>query len=322
VPLPAGVHAQAVIINSTKSPMRCAARLVFCLAVLSGATAAQTGVTDASLEDASNGRAVRIRSAGGGPVSTVPLEVYVARVLAGEGESRASDAAQQALAVAIRTYAVANAGRHGRDGFDLCDSTHCQVLRASTPATASAAIATAGRVLTFKGQPAEVFYSASCGGRSERAADVWPGADYPYLQAAEDDVHAGDPLWTIEIPLRRVQQALERAGFDGSRLRAVEIQARSSSGRVTRLRLVGMRPDVITGDAFRLAIGPRELRSTAFELHLRGDTLRFTGRGYGHGVGLCVVGAGRRALRGESVEAILAKYFPGLVLTDGRRAVR
>ncbi len=316
MPLPAGVHAQAVIITATK-PRRCAALLVFCLAVLSGAATAQTDITDASLNDASKGRTVRIRSLGGGRVTVIPLEIYVARVLAGEGEARATDAAQQALAVAIRTYAAANAGRHGRDGFDLCDSTHCQVLRASTPATRSAALASAGRVLTFNGQPAEVFYSASCGGQSERASDVWPGADYPYLQAGEDDVHAGDPVWTIEIPLRRVQQALRRAGFDGARLRGVEVQERSSSGRVTRLRLVGLRPDIIAGDEFRLAIGANELRSTAFELRVEGDTLRFTGRGFGHGVGLCVIGAGRRALRGETVEAILAKYFPGLMLTAG-----
>ena len=80
-------------------------------------------------------------------------------------------------------------------------------------------MATAGRVLTYNGRPAEVFYSASCGGHSESASQVWPGADYPYLQAVEDDVHAEDPPWTVEFPLPRVQQALRRAGFAGERLR-------------------------------------------------------------------------------------------------------
>ena len=74
---------------------------------------------------------------------------------------------------------------------------------------------------------------------------------------------------------------------------------------------------MITGDQFRLAIGARELRNTAFQLEARGATLHLTGRGYGHGVGMCVIGAGRRAVRGESFEAILAKYFPGLTLTPG-----
>ena len=273
-------------------------------------------VTERDLGAASAGRTVRVGSVPGRRVTTMPLETYVARVLAGEGEPDAPDPARQALAVAIRTYAVANMRRHNRDGFDLCDSTHCQVLRASTPAAREAALATAGRVLTYNGRAAEVFYSASCGGYSESASRVWPGVDYPYLQAAEDDVHAEDRPWTVEFPLRRVQEALRRAGVGGDRLRRVEIEERSPSGRVTRLRLVGLRPDVISGDRFRLALGASELRSTAFAMEARGGTLRFTGRGYGHGVGLCVIGARRRAQRGESVEAILTKYFPGLTLTQ------
>jgi stage II sporulation protein D len=192
------------------------------------------------------------------------------------------------------------------------------VLRASTPAARRAAIATAGRILTWNGRPAELFYSASCGGVSESADAVWPGANLPYLRVQPDDVHEEDRPWTVEIALTTIQQALRRIGFEGSALRAVAIEERSESGRVTRLRLAGLRPDVIAGDRFRRAIGASELRSTAFTLESHGDVLSFTGRGYGHGVGMCVVGAGRRALRGESAEAILAKYFPGLVLTRGR----
>jgi stage II sporulation protein D len=311
VPVPARMHAQAVSARAFACGVLFAAFLV-------AVSQAQSDVADAELTAASSGRTVRVRSATGGRVLAVPLEIYVARVLAAEGESRAAEAAQQALAVAIRTYAVANAGRHGREGFDLCDSTHCQAFGRSTPVTRRAALATASRVLTYNGRPAELFYSASCGGRSESAADVWPGASYPYLRAAEDDVHRGDPLWTVELPLGRVQQALRRAGFVGRQLSGVEIEERSASERVTRLRVRGLQPDVIGGNEFRLAIGAQELRSTAFDLERRGDTLRFTGRGYGHGVGLCVVGAGRRALRGESFEAILGKYFPGLTLTSGR----
>ena len=63
--------------------------------------------------------------------------------------------------------------------------------------TRRAALATAGRILTYNGRPAEVFYSASCGGATERAADVWPGAELPYLQSVPDgDVHADDRDWT------------------------------------------------------------------------------------------------------------------------------
>jgi stage II sporulation protein D len=285
--------------------------LIFALLVVS--LVAQTEVTDSDLEAASGGRVVRVGAlSNDGRVTEVPLEVYVARVLAGEGEPQAPDAAYQALAVAIRTFALANPGRHAGDGFDLCDTTHCQVPRMATPATRHAALATAGQIVTYNGRPAEVFYSASCGGRSERASDVWPGADFPYLASVRDEVHEHDEPWTVELTLREIQQALRRAGFEGQRLRDVRIEARSGSGRATRLGLSGLRPDVIAGDQFRAAVGATELRSTAFSVKKRGNILRFTGRGFGHGVGMCVIGAGRRASRGDSVKAILNRYFPGL----------
>jgi stage II sporulation protein D len=277
-------------------------------------TPAQTEVTEADLLAASNGHTLRIGSTADGHITVVPLEVYVARVLAGEGDPRAADAAQQALAIAIRTYTLKNSDRHARDGFDLCDSTHCQVPRPSTPTSRRAAMATVGQVLTYHGDLAEVFYSADCGGRTERAGDVWPGADYPYLVSRKDDVCDDDPEWTYEVTLQDVQRALTRAGFEGERLKEVRIDGRTSSGRVARLRLTGMYPDVIAGDQFRQALGATDLKSTAFELQTRGGMLRMTGRGFGHGVGMCVIGAGKRALRGETAREILAMYYPGLEL--------
>ena len=279
--------------------------------------AAQSEVTDEQLEAVSVGRTVAIGSPNGGRITRIPLEVYVARVLAGEGEPNAPDAARQALAVAIRTYTLVQMGRHRREGFDLCDTVHCQVLRAANDNSRRAALATAQRVLTVNGAPAEVFYSASCGGRSEGAAQVWPGATFPYMQVVrEDDVHEEDVPWTLELTLDELRSALSRAGFGGGPLRSIEIDAVNQSGRVERLRVPGIRPDEITGPAFRDALGTTRIRSTAFTISRQGKVVRFTGRGYGHGVGMCVIGAGRRARRGESLEAILAQYYPNLRLTD------
>ena len=87
------------------------------------------------------------RPGGGYAVTTLPMDVYVARVLAGEAVRDSQPAALEALAIAVRTFAAANPGRHRADGFDLCDQTHCQVLRGATSATERAAEATAGRVL-------------------------------------------------------------------------------------------------------------------------------------------------------------------------------
>jgi len=84
-----------------------------------------------------------LKPGGGYVVQTMDLEAYVARVLAGEAARASEPAALEALAIAIRTFALANRGRHGSDGFDLCDQTHCQVVRTATAATERAASATA-----------------------------------------------------------------------------------------------------------------------------------------------------------------------------------
>ena len=94
------------------------------------------------------------RPGGGFTVVTMPLETYVARVLAGEAARDSRPAALEALAMTIRTFALANSGRHRGEGFDLCDQTHCQVVRTATPATERAAQTTAGRVLMNGGAPA------------------------------------------------------------------------------------------------------------------------------------------------------------------------
>ena len=339
MPLPEGVHPLAVNRGSRvwalgfrlwalgsrrgartlRKGHRFALLAIFLLLVVPGGVGSKAqaprDVTDANLTAASGSRTVRLGSASGASrPSTVPLEVYVARVLAGEAEPRAAEGAQRALAIAVRTFALVNAGRHAREGFDLCDSTHCQVPRAASATTRRAALATAGQILTRDGKPAEVFYSASCGGHSESADQVWPGADYPYMPAAPDEVHAEDVPWTLVLSLQEIQRSLASAGFAGE-LTAVSVEDRNISGRATRLRLTGLRPGVIAGDRFRGALGAIRVRSTAFTIELAGNAVRFTGRGFGHGVGMCVIGAGRRASRGDSVEAILKKYFPGLEVT-------
>lgn len=321
--MPSRVHAQTVRRPALGNRFGAAGFVVAVVvtAVLIGAqTPAPSDVTDAALEKASEGRTVDIgllstSGSGATSVARIPLEVYVARVLAGEAEPNAPDAALQALAVAIRTYAIVNEGRHRREGFDLCDTTHCQVMRTANDYSRRAALATAGRVLTLNGQPVEIFYSANCGGRSERAGDVWPGGTrFPYLRSVPDNVHGDEAPWTLTLTLDEIRQALVKAGFGGDRLRDIEIDERTSSGRVARLHLRGLRPDAIAGDPFRMAIGARQLRSTAFSMTRTGNRVRFTGVGYGHGVGMCVIGAGKRARRGESLEAILRQYFPGLAL--------
>jgi SpoIID/LytB domain protein len=259
------------------------------------------------------------RTGGGHTVTTVPLETYVARVLAGEAARDSQPAALEALAIAVRTYTLANRGRHRADGFDLCDETHCQVMRAATAATERAAAATAGRVLVIGGAPASIYYSASCGGRTEIPSEVWPGADDPpYLPSQPDDGCGGAPMWSAELSAGDLLRALRAAGFTGARLRDVRVASRNTSGRVARLHLDGLKPDMISGQDLRVVVGRtlgwQFIKSTAFALERKGDGYRFEGHGSGHGVGMCVIGSMRLAVAGQSADEILHRYYPGLAI--------
>jgi SpoIID/LytB domain protein len=250
-------------------------------------------------------------------VVTVPLEAYVARVLTAEALPDSRPAALEALAITIRTYALANLGRHGSDGFDLCDETHCQVVRTATPATERAAAATSGRILIDGGAPASVFYSASCGGRTEVPSAVWPGEpDRPFLPTQPDDACRGAPVWATELASNDLFRSFRAAGFRGDRLRDMKILGRNSSGRVARLRLEGLEPDEISGQDLRVVVGRtlgwQHIKSTAFDLTRTPAGYRLRGHGSGHGVGLCVIGSARRAEAGEKADDILHRYFPGL----------
>lgn len=274
---------------------------------------------------------VGVQRGGAYDVSSVPLETYVARVLAGEAAPQSPPAALEALAITVRTFALANLNRHHADGFDVCDQVHCQVIRPSTPATEHAAQATAGKVLLYRGELASVYFNASCGGFTERPSDVWPGADDPaYLPARKDDACEGDPAWSDDISRTDLARALASAGFRGV-FREARVTDRDSSGRVSRIALDGLNPNEISGQDLRMAVsrtlGAQHVKSALFELRRTGDTFHFTGNGFGHGVGLCVIGSVKLAAAGDTAERILSRYFPGTVIagpavrtTDARPA--
>jgi SpoIID/LytB domain protein len=192
------------------------------------------------------------------------------------------------------------------------------VLRPSTPVTERAAQATAGQVLMYRGALASVFFSASCGGFTERPSGVWPGADDPpYLPSQKDDACEGEPRWAEDFSRSDLTRALSSAGFRGT-LRDMRVASRDASGRVARLGLDGLDPAEISGQDLRTAVirtfGGQHLKSAAFEVRRTGDIYHFTGHGYGHGVGMCVIGSVKLAAGGDTAEEILRRYFPGTMI--------
>lgn len=249
-------------------------------------------------------------------VVRMPSEAYVAGVLAGESSVFKSAESIKAMAVAARTYAVRFRDRHRAEGFDLCDTTHCQDLRlgAVTERLLAAAEATEGEILWHQGTPAAAYYHRHCGGEIEAAHEVWPNARARYLRSRHDAfcLERDGGRWRGEMRLDELTRALREAGFRPREdLHDIEILERSGSGRARMLRVGGLRlPAATLHAAVGQSLGWNRLRSTFYEVRLAGDRVIFDGRGFGHGVGLCQIGAARMGEEGKGYREILASYYP------------
>jgi stage II sporulation protein D len=132
-------------------------------------------------------------------------------------------------------------------------------------------------------------------------------------------VRNGSTQWHSEVTKRQVQRALADDGIivPGT-LRSLSIVQRTPSGRVEMLRVVGGIAINVPAVAFRSAVGRHigwdRLKSNWYEVSLAGDRVSFTGRGLGHGVGLCQIGAEVMGEEGKSFREILAYYYPGTKL--------
>jgi len=252
----------------------------------------------------------------------MPMEEYVAGVLAGETGTFKSDEALKAMAVAIRTYAMHFGSRHALEGFDFCDTTHCQNLRLDNPDPRLRKIAaeTAGEMLWYEGEPAATYYFANCGGETEDGRYILGNNEEraPYLTQHSDQycVRDGAAEWRSEVSKHELQLALAADGIEiPGMLRSVAIVQRTPSGRVGSVRVGGAGSVMVPGVAFRAAVGRHigwdRLKSNWYDVSDHGDRIVFHGRGFGHGVGLCQIGAEVMGEEGHSYRQILSFYYPG-----------
>ena len=265
---------------------------------------------------------------------TLELEDYVTGVMRAEGTVEAEPEALKALAIAIRTYALKNSGRHARDGYDFCSTTHCQrfVVAKSLSATtntllerriAFACRATEGQVLVDdRGQPIDSYFGASCGGETANIRDLWGVTAASYLRGVRDEYCDAGPhaKWTDTISRADLLRALQtdpRTNV-GNHLDQVVISKRDETGRAEFIVLDGEHHKTVRGWDFKIvvgrALGWNVLKSSRFEIARSGSNFIFRGSGFGHGLGLCQEGAHVMAARGASYEKILEKYFPGTVV--------
>lgn len=239
-------------------------------------------------------------------IHSMPLERYVAAVLAGETNGAHSDEFLKAMAVAIRTYAVRFQGK-AHEGHDFCDTTHCQDLRLSAVSQHHLRItqATEGLMLWDQGKVAATYYHAHCGGHSASSPHgrYLPAKPDPYCTAKGNDV------WQAHYTRTELGRALSQATVAD-----LKVTKRSESGRAETVSVNGK---AVHSTTFMNAINRRfgwRVKSLLFDVREEGAGFVITGRGRGHGQGLCQIGAMRMAETGKSFREILAFYYPGAKL--------
>jgi stage II sporulation protein D len=254
-------------------------------------------------------------------------EGAVASVVAAEISGAREIEAIKALAVVVRTFMLSHAGRHKAQGFDFCDTTHCQLYRGETdlsaelltPLVANAVALSKGEFLSFNSRGIEGHYTAACGGATLAPEVVWGGqvaSGYPYKSVSCGWCRGSSHYrWTRRAPAQAVMAAIalgaQRASSDAEILVESDEPGAVARSVVIRDRHNSFR---LTPDEFRRRVGQRlgwnRVLSPTFSVERRGNSFIFRGRGFGSQIGLCVAGALAQAKAGRTRDAILSFYYP------------
>ncbi len=203
-------------------------------------------------------------------VNKLDMEKYLRGVLGIEISPVWALEVLKAQAVISRTYALSQIGRHSGEGFDVCDTDHCQVYRGTNvhgQMTDQAVIQTRGQVVTYRGALARTFFSSDCGGATSDIRDVW-GRPEPYLVVRREPYPSQSPKaeWEATLTASEIQAALAKKGKSVGVLRQISIVQRDAAGRPTLLRFTGSAGTAtLTSAEFRMALGAKKVRSTFFE---------------------------------------------------------
>lgn len=268
-------------------------------------------------------------------INLVPPEPYLAGVVGAEMPDYWEAEALKVQAIAARTYCFYIKKRFGVNrNWDVKQTAANQVYRGLSEESArvwKAVNQTKGQVLMCKhaGAAEDIFpayYSSTCGGHTENSANVFGdsfapliGVNCPYCEKVAAPKVFFWPMIRfdkaeVEARLFRKYPTLRKLG----RIRAIRPRGQTDHkefSRLTRIEVVGSdgRSDSLRAEDFRLTVDPtgHKLKSSICKIINWGNTWAFlSGRGWGHGVGMCQYGAEGMARNGSSTEEILAHYYP------------
>jgi len=254
-------------------------------------------------------------------VNVVELEAYLKGVLVREISPKWPLDAIKAQAVAARTYALYQKEVMKDKLYDVTADVSSQVYGGSGSEknrTNRAVNFTAGEVLTYDGKVFPTYFHATCGGVTENASELWKTSVEPLAGGRMCSFCASSPhyFWKRALDLKTIQKKLgSRYTLPGD-CANLAVKERNPTGRVRTLVLKDQkgRAMEISAKDFRQLVGPDVVRSTNFSITLEQGKVTLSGKGWGHGVGLCQWGALGMSRKGYGYEKILSFYYPGAKL--------
>lgn len=259
--------------------------------------------------------AVRIQ----GKINRIPLEQYIAGVVASEMPSRWHPQALRAQAIASRTYALWQMQQRADKPYhvqaNVLDQVYKGTVNSQSP-SAQAAQATRGLVVTWQGQLGHTYFHATCGDHTTDSQTVW-GRSSPYLQGVPCGFCAAarkQYRWSVRVDWNTLNKAV-RAQVPSGRIRQVHKGKTMRCGRLKHVQLVGRQTSQMPTTRLRQLLGYNRLPSTWItDIRNTATHVIFTGQGHGHGVGMCQWGALGMATAGHTAQQILQHYYPGTQL--------
>lgn len=258
-------------------------------------------------------------------VNEVGVEPYLKGVLPSEMPRQWSKEALKAQAVASRTFALFKALSKKDEDYMVSGDVIGQVYGGHGAAhrdTDRLVDQTRGEILTYQGRIFPAYFHSTCAGHTTHAEYNWDVAPHPALQGVNCFFCTNSKYqrWEKEIPVSELERRLKNAGYRIGALGRISPGKWDSSGRPREIEIRHSKGALtLRGNDFRLAVGPDLVKSLKDLRVVRsGSGMKFTGRGWGHGVGMCQWGAKALAEQGKTYREILEFYYPGATITQIR----